>query len=47
MRSSQAPKAVLAALQGKFAVDLATDAAVTRIRSCLCLDYAVWVGGSA
>ena len=33
--SLQVPKAVLAALQGKFVVDLATDAAVTRMRSCV------------
>ena len=45
MRSFQVPKAVLAAMQGKVAVDLTSDAAVTRIRSCSCLDRAVWAKG--
>ena len=39
--SLQVPKAVLAALQGNFAVDLTTDAAVTRMRSCVCLECTV------
>ncbi|CAE7819031.1 unnamed protein product, partial [Symbiodinium necroappetens] len=41
----QVPRAVLAAMRGKVALDLTTDAAVTRIRSCLCLDRAFWVRG--
>ena len=46
-QSLEVPKAVLAALQGNFAVDLTTDAAVTRMRSCVCLECTVWVVGYA